>query len=96
MLYKLYRNKFKSPPPPERRELFARLYKKHNVEIVGVWKNQDDPLEYYMMTKYKDAAHHKRFVEDVKRIPEYIDMTERINEVRLFSESVNLILAELE
>jgi len=91
MLYKLYKNTFKTSPPPERRELFASLYKKYGVKLVGIWKNQDNPLEFYMITKYRDEDHHKEFVDAVKEIPEYVVMTNRIDEVRITNEIVNLI-----
>ena len=94
MLYKFYKNIFKTPPPAERRALFGSLYKKFGVELIGLWKNQDNPLEYFMITKYRDENHHKEFVAAVKEIPEYIAMTKRISEVRISSESINLIEAE--
>ncbi len=91
MLYKFYKNTFKVPPPPERRILFDPLYEKYGVELVGIWINREDPLEYYMITKFRDEEHHKEFVDTVKQIPEYVEMTKRINEVRLTTEMVNLI-----
>lgn len=91
MIYKFYKNTFKTPPPPKRRTLFDSLYKKHGVELVGVWIHRENPLEYYMITKFKDEDHHKEFVTAVKQIPEYVEMTKRINEVRLTIEMVNLV-----
>ncbi len=94
MLYKLYKNLFREAPPAERRELFANLYEKHDVELIGVWKNRDNPLEYYMITKYRDEEHHRLFIDAVQKIPEYLEMTQRINETRISSESINLVLEE--
>ncbi|MHA2252529.1 MAG: hypothetical protein ACXAD7_19345 [Candidatus Kariarchaeaceae archaeon] len=91
MLYKLYKNNFRQKPPAERRQLFADLYKQNEVELLGVWKNKDDPLEYYMLTRYRDENHYKEFVETVKKIPEYQEMTKRISEVRLSSEVIDLV-----
>lgn len=94
MLYKLYKNLFREAPPSERRELFGKLYEEHGVELIGVWKNKDNPLEYYMMTKYRDEEHHRQFTEAAKKNHEYLQMTQRINEARISSESTNLILEE--
>ena len=58
---------------------------------MGVWKNRENHLEYYMITKFRDEAHHREFVTAVKQIPEYIEMTKRINDVRLTTEMANLI-----
>lgn len=94
MLYKFYKNTFKTPPPEERRALFGSLYQKYGVELIGLWKNKDNPLEYFMITKYRDENHHKEFVAAVKEIPEYVAMTQRISEARISSESINLVEAE--
>ena len=90
----MYKNLFAVGPPIERRALFAKLYAKHGVELIGVWKNKDNPLEYYMITKYRDEEHYRKFVEAVKNIPEYIEMTQKISEKRISAETINLVLEE--
>ena len=90
MLYKLYKNVFKEPPPPERRMLFAKLYRKFRVELIGVWQNKNNPLEYYMLTKYDDEEHYNHFVTEAQKIPEYIRMNRIIDEIRISSEVVDL------
>ena len=47
-----------------------------------------------MITKYRDSDHHQQFVEAVKKIPEYVEMTQRISETRISGESINLVLEE--
>lgn len=90
MLFKLYRNLFKEEPPKARKKLFARLYNKYGVELIGVWKNVDNPLEKYMLTKYRDEDHYQEFVKAVQDIPEYIEMTKQVSKVRLNNEIVDL------
>ena len=91
MLYKLYKNIFKSPPPPERRKFFSKLYQEHGVELIGVWKNKENPLQYYMLTKYQSEAHFQTFIESVRELPPYKEMTEKVDHVRISSEVVTLI-----
>ena len=91
MLYKLYKNTFSRSPPPERRALFSKLYRKYGVELLGVWKNKDNPLEYYMLTKYRDEAHYLDFVNQVKQMPEYVQMTRKVDEVRISASVIDLI-----
>lgn len=90
MIFKLYRNVFKEEPPPERRDLFAELYEEYGVELIGVWKNKKNPLEKYMLTKYRDEDHYQEFINAVRAIPEYIEMTQQVNKVRLSNEIVDL------
>jgi len=90
MYYKLYHNIFQQPPPPERRELFERLYQEYEVELIGVFRNRENPLEYYMLTGYRDEKHYQEFVTAVRDIPEYQQMTARIDAVRISSDSVDL------
>lgn len=91
MIVKLYKNVFKSPPPPERRELFSKLYDAHGVELIGVFVNKDNPLEYYMITKYRDEDHFQSFIATVRELPEYQKMTQRVSDVRISAEAVTLI-----
>ena len=88
--YKLYKNTFRDSPPSERRDLFSKLYEEHEVKLIGVFKNREKPLEYYMMTAYQNENHYNSFINAVKKLPEYVEMTKRISEVRLTNEVVNL------
>ena len=90
MYYKLYHNVFDSPPPEERRTLFDKFYKEHGVELVGVFRNRENPLEFYMITAYRDMEHYQEFINIVQEDPEYVAMTKRVSEVRRFSESITL------
>ena len=90
MIYKLYRNIFKIPPPPERKKLFAAYYRKFGVDLIGVWQDKNNPLQFFMMTKFRDEEHHHTFTEQIKKFPEYNAMTQRINEIRIESENFTL------
>ena len=90
MYYKLYHNIFSKQPPEERRELFSGLYKKYGVELIGVFRNIENHLEYYMLTAYRDETHYKEFIAKIKEIPEYVEMTKKVSAVRLSSSIVNL------
>lgn len=90
MIYKFYLNKYFNPPPPERREFFNKLYQEHGVELIGVFRNKDDPLELIMITGYRDEGHYEEFVSAVKENSKYRELTKQIEEVRVSNEMKTL------
>ena len=90
MYFKLYHNVFSSPPPEERRALFNSLYEEHGVELIGVFRNRKNPLEFYMLTAYRDEQHYHDFIAAVRDLPHYKEMTQRISDIRLAHSSVAL------
>ncbi|OLS20288.1 MAG: hypothetical protein HeimC2_37860 [Candidatus Heimdallarchaeota archaeon LC_2] len=94
MFYKLYKTRSKNPTP-RGRELFKefhKIYKEHDVRVVGVWENKNDPKETYLMTAYKDESHFQKFSEDMKSHPKYIEMGKEMTEDRKSVEVVDLKL----
>lgn len=69
---------------------FKKLYNKHNVKVVGLWVNTEDPHEQYFMTAYKNESHYKKFVESMREDPTYQEMSSKIENDRESIEVVTL------
>ncbi|MFX0108840.1 MAG: NIPSNAP family protein [Candidatus Hodarchaeota archaeon] len=91
--YMLYRTKSKDDNIEELESLrteFEELYKKYNVNIVGFWENADDPQEVYYISKYKDEADYKSKTEQLRSDERYIELTKKLDELRLESQVIRL------
>jgi hypothetical protein len=89
----LYRTKSKNGNSDELDEMrieFEGIYKKHNVDIIGFWENADDPSEVYYLSKFEDEADYKSKVEELRGDARYVELTKKLEEIRLESHAVRL------
>ena len=81
MLYKLYisQSSPESKLSDDEFELiflrFQEIYKKNNVKIVGTWRNEEDPLENYLITSYDNVEHYRDFISKTKTNSEYQELS---------------------
>ena len=65
MIYKLYISRSLTDNRLENSEMeriftgFQENYKKNGVKVIGAWENEDDSLEYYLITAYRDNDHYQ-------------------------------------
>ncbi len=82
MLYKLYisRSNAEDKLPDSVMERvfkgFQEIYKEYGVKVIGAWDNADDPLERYLITAYKDAAHYEESVSKMRVNKRYKKLSE--------------------
>ncbi len=69
---------------------FEAVYKKHNVDILGAWANEDDPSEIFYQSKYEDEEDYKRKVEELQKDATYVELTTKLEEIRVSSTSTRL------
>ena len=94
VVYKLYISRSLSEKRLEDREMerifkgFQEIYEKNGVKVIGAWENEDDSLEYYLITCYRDNAQYQRATTRMKMNPKYVKLSEELEATR---ESVKVI-----
>ncbi len=98
MVYKLYISRSLSEKRLEDSEMerifkgFQEIYEKNGVKVIGAWENEDDSLEYYLITCYRDNDHYQSATTKMKMNPEYVKLSEQLQETR---ESVKVVTLKL-
>jgi len=94
MLYKLYIDRSKPEGQIKDSEMervfkgFQEIYEEYGVKVVGAWSNVDDPLEGYLITAYRDAAHYEEAVAKMRVNKRYQELSEELQDSR---ESVKVV-----
>jgi hypothetical protein len=94
MLYKLYIDRSKPEGQIEDSEMerlfkgFQEIYEEYGVKVVGAWNNADDPLEGYLITAYRDAAHYQEALAKMRVNKRYQMLSEELQDSR---ESVQVV-----
>ena len=94
MLYKLYIDRSKPEGQIKDSEMervfkgFQEIYEEYGVKVVGAWNNADDPLEGYLITAYRDAAHYEEAVAKMRVNKRYQELSEELQDSR---ESVKVV-----
>lgn len=94
MLYKLYIDRSKPEGQIKDSEMervfkgFQEVYEEYGVKVIGAWNNADDPLEGYLITAYRDAAHYEEAVAKMRVNKRYQMLSEELQESR---ESVKVL-----
>ena len=91
-MYMLYCSKSKSGKQmDDLRKKFEKIYKEHEVNIVGFWVNADDEDEVFYLSKYEDEDDYKRAVAGLQSDEEYVKLSRQLEEVRTSIESTKLL-----
>ncbi len=81
MLYKLYISKSNAEDKLLDSDMervfkgFQEIYQEYGVKVIGGWDNADDPLERYLITAYKDAAHYEETVAKMRGNKRYQELS---------------------
>jgi hypothetical protein len=96
MVYKLYISRSLQEKRLEDNEMerifkgFQEIYEKNGVNVIGAWENEDDSLEYYLLTCYRDNDHYKSAVAQMRTDPEYVKLSKALQDARESIKVVNL------
>ncbi len=96
MVYKLYVSRSHSEKRLEDSEMerifkgFQEIYEKNGVKVIGAWENEDDALEYYLITCYRDNAHYQSATRKMKTNPEYVKLSTDLQDARESIKVVNM------
>ena len=88
MVYKLYISRSLSEKRLEDREMerifkgFQEIYEKNGVKVIGAWENEDDSLEYYLITCYRDNDHFQSATTRMRMDPVYVKLSEELEGTR--------------
>ena len=98
MVYKLYISRSLSDKRLEDSEMerifkgFQEIYEKNGIKVIGAWENEDDSLEYYLITCYRDNDHYQSATTRMKMDPKYLKLSEELQGTR---ESVKVVTLKL-
>jgi len=94
MLYKLYVVETKGPAIESQGiklfNEFNKIYKSQNVEVIGVWTNEDNPNEVLFMTAFRDEGHYQSFITAMKDNRKYQEMSSLLEDERASIKGYNL------
>jgi hypothetical protein len=96
MIYKLYISKSLPGKSLENSEMerifkgFQEIYEKNGVTVIGAWENEDDSLESYLITCYRDNDHYETAVAKMGTDPEYVKLSKALQDARESIKVVNL------
>ena len=96
MVYKLYVSRSHSEKSLEESEMarifkgFQEIYEKNGVKVIGAWENEDDALECYLITCYRDNSHYQSATRKMKTNPEYVKLSTDLQDARESIKVVNM------
>jgi hypothetical protein len=71
---------------------FQEIYEKNGVKVIGAWENENDSLEYYLITCYRDNDHYQSATTKMRTDPEYVKLSKDLQDTRESIKVVNLKL----
>ena len=96
MVYKLYISRSISEKRLQDSEMehifkgFQEIYEKNGVKVIGAWEDEDDSLEYYLITCYRDNEHYQSATIKMRTDPEYVKLSKDLQDARESIKVVNL------
>ena len=91
--YMFYRAKAKPDSLEQLSEIrteFEGIYLSHEINIVGVWENADDPTEFFYMSWYENETEYKAKVEELRSDARYVELNEALAEIRVESQAIRM------
>ncbi len=72
------------------RQEFMDLYEKHDVDIMGHWRDRENPHVSYYMARYENEDEYQKTVQELREDEKYRQLTERVKEIRTDFEATRL------
>jgi hypothetical protein len=69
---------------------FLEIYDKYGVKVIGRWENEDDSLEHYLITYYRDKDHYQTATTKMRTDPKYVKLSKDLQDTRESIKVVNL------
>ena len=66
----------------EIRNKFSDIYAEHGVEVLGHWKNLENPSETVYMVRYESESDYREKIEELQENERYIHLTAKLNSIR--------------
>lgn len=93
-LVMLYRSKVKPDAVDMMTELrgqFRKIYDEHGIEVIGRWREANDPTVSYYMVKYDNEEEYKKKVDELHHDETYLRLTSKLNKIRVDFSTTRLI-----
>lgn len=84
-LVMLYRTTVKPEAIEELNEIrskFSDIYTKLGIEVLGHWKNAENPSETVYMVRYESESDYQSKIEELQENEHYIHLTAKLNSIR--------------
>jgi len=84
-LVMLYRTTVKPEAIEELNEIrskFSDIYGRLGIEVVGHWKNAENPSETVYMVRYESESDYRHKTEELQENERYIHLTAKLNSIR--------------
>ncbi|TFG15445.1 hypothetical protein EU537_00060 [Candidatus Thorarchaeota archaeon] len=90
MMYKTQIKPDKLEEMDELRGAFMDIYEKHDVDVIGHWRESKTPHISYYMARYDDEDDYTKTVLKLHEDHQYRELTARLNEIRTDFEATRL------
>ena len=81
----LYRTTVKPEAIEELNEIrskFSDIYTKHGIEVLGHWRNAENPSESVYMVRYESESDYQHKTKTLQENERYIHFTAKLNSIR--------------
>lgn len=72
------------------REAFSKIYERHNVKVLGQWRDHEKPHHTFYMSEYSDESDYESTIERLHSDEEYIRLSAQLNAIRTASSVTRL------
>ncbi|MGV9104008.1 MAG: hypothetical protein ACOC3C_07835 [Candidatus Thorarchaeota archaeon] len=90
MMYKTKIKRDKLEEMDKLRGAFMDIYDKHDVDVIGHWRESKAPHVSYYMARYEDEDDYTKTVLKLHEDQGYRELTARLNEIRTDFEATRL------
>ena len=64
------------------RNHFSEIYMKHGIEVLGHWRNAENPNESVYMVRYESESDYQHKTRTLQEDENYINLTAQLNSIR--------------